>query len=234
MGVYTGQNRIPYRYHGFTARSLIVCVLLLALASCGRATPLRSLPGNTTSTVATSVSPSTPSPSPTGNANAFGPNDCTYQSAGGAITGPAPDTFQTVITIPSGWTSNNARDGIFSLSAPSTYSNQPTTVSLSAPLPTDSSVTPSSFLSRMIQGSVTPTSVVQTCTVGLDKAAFVSYTTASNSGYLVLWFHFGNAYLFRLDGVGGVDPRAIADAKGILASVTYRHNIPPPGYTPTP
>jgi hypothetical protein len=51
---------------------------------------------------------------------------------------------------------------------------------------------------------------------------------------MVLWFHFGDAYLLQLRGYGGVDQRAVGDAKGVLASVTYAHDVPPPGFSPTP
>jgi hypothetical protein len=51
---------------------------------------------------------------------------------------------------------------------------------------------------------------------------------------MVLWIHFGLYYLLQLKGNGGVDQRAVQDAKGVLASVTYAHNVPPPGYTPSP
>jgi hypothetical protein len=51
---------------------------------------------------------------------------------------------------------------------------------------------------------------------------------------MVLWLHFGTAYHLDLDGNGGVDPRAVQDAKGVLASVAYAHNVPPPGYSPPP
>jgi hypothetical protein len=51
---------------------------------------------------------------------------------------------------------------------------------------------------------------------------------------MVLCFHFGDAYLLQLKGDGGVDQSAVEDAKGVLASVTYAHDVPPPGYTPTP
>jgi hypothetical protein len=50
---------------------------------------------------------------------------------------------------------------------------------------------------------------------------------------MVLWVHFGDAYLLQLKGNGGVDQRAVRDAKGVLASVTYAHNVPPPGYSPS-
>lgn len=120
------------------------------------------------------------------------------------------------------------------MTAPATYLYLPTEISVTAPLPTDPGQSPSVFMSRMAQGTVTVTVAAQPCTVGKDPAAFLSFTSGATAGYWVLWFHFGDAYLLQLKGHGGVDQKAVTDAKGVLASVTYAHNVPPPGFSPTP
>jgi hypothetical protein len=101
-------------------------------------------------------------------------------------------------------------------------------------MPTDPGQSPSAFLDRMAQGIVSVTAPSQPCTVGQDFAAFLSFRNGVTVGYMVLWFHFGDAYLLQLKGNGGVDQRAVEDAKGLLASVTYAHDVPPPGFSPTP
>jgi hypothetical protein len=101
-------------------------------------------------------------------------------------------------------------------------------------MPTDPGKSPSAFLDRMAQGTVSATAPAKPCTVGKDPAAFLPFTSGADVGYMVLWFHFGDAYLLQLRGNGGVDQRAVGDAKGVLASVTYAHDVPPPGFSPTP
>jgi hypothetical protein len=126
------------------------------------------------------------------------------------------------------------------MSAPASYQYLPTTISLSAPLPTDPGQSPSAFLARLTQSTwldhqpLVVTASPQPCVVGVDSAAFLSFTSGSKVGYMVLWFHFGDAYVLQLAGHGGVDRRAVEDAKGVLASVTYAHNVPPPDYSPSP
>jgi len=78
------------------------------------------------------------------------------------------------------------------------------------------------------------TAAPEPCSIGSDPGAFISYTSGPNAGYMVIWFHFNDYYELRLRGNGGVDQRAVRDAKGVLASVTYAHNVPPPGYSPSP
>jgi hypothetical protein len=85
----------------------------------------------------------------------------------------------------------------------------------------------------MAQGTVFVTAGPEACTVGNDPAAFLPFTSGTTVGYMVLWFHFGDAYLLQLKGKGGVDQRAVRDAKGVLASVTYAHNVPPPARSPS-
>ena len=101
-------------------------------------------------------------------------------------------------------------------------------------MPTDSGQSPSTFLGRMAQGTVTVTASPLPCKVGKDPAAFLAFTSGATVGYWVVWFHLGDAYLLQLKGHGGVDQRAVGAAKAVLASVTYAHDVPPPGFSPTP
>src|SRR5690349_11205252 len=95
-------------------------VALLTLPSlvtvCGGATGTAPTP----STMAPLVSTS---PSPSGSPDAFAPGDCAYPARGGTITKPAPDTFETIITIPIGWTLQDTAgtDLPFLMSAPPSY-----------------------------------------------------------------------------------------------------------------
>ena len=219
----------------FSSAPFVAAVLL---AGCG------AVPAGTGSDASSSrtASPSALAPSPSGAPDSFQLGDCTYATTSGTPTQPVNDTFQTVISVPAGWTRQDTSQTElpFLITAPSTYQYLPTTISLSAPLPTDPGQSPSTFLARLTQGTsldhqpLVITASPQSCVVGADSAAFLSFTSGSKVGYMVLWFHFGDAYLLQLVGDGGVDRRAVQDAKAVLASVGYARNVPPPGYTPSP
>jgi hypothetical protein len=67
------------------------------------------------------------------------------------------------------------------------------------------------------------------CALGNDQAAYYGYSLSAEIGYYVLWLHSGNALELTLHGTGGVDPKAIHDAKAVLGSVTYTAATPSPG-----
>ena len=209
-------------------------VAVLLLAACG------AVPAGTGSDPSSSrtASPSGPMATPSGAPNAFLTGDCTYPAAAaGTPTQPAHDTFQTAISVPYGWTlqdTSYSDTTDFLMTAPTNYLYIPTTISVSAPLPTDLGKSPSAFLDGMAQGSVVVTAGTQPCSVASDPAAFLSFTSGAKVGYMVLWFHLGDAYLLQLKGNGGVDQRAVQDAKGVLASITYAHNVAPPRNSPAP
>ena len=208
----------------------LLALLTLLIGACGRIDPTPGVPSSPTAQ-------QSPTPTPSSSPAAFQPGDCTYATTGGTPAQPASDTFQTVISIPAGWSPKDTSQSDttdFLMSAPASYMYQPTTMSVSAPLPTDPGQTPSTFLDRIAQGTVSVVASSQPCTVGNDPAAFLSFTSGSTIGYIILWFHFGDAYVAQLKGNGGVDQRAVQDAKGVLASVSYNHNVPPPGYSPSP
>ncbi|MDQ6879819.1 MAG: hypothetical protein M3082_19395 [Candidatus Dormibacteraeota bacterium] len=76
---------------------------------------------------------------------------------------------------------------------------------------------------------------VTDCTVAGDPAAFFQYTAKRSqlvdskpgdwTGYMVVFVHHhvpnNLPYALRIEGTGGIDPRAIHDAKAILASWTW-------------
>jgi hypothetical protein len=210
---------------------LVALFGLLAAVGCGYV-PTAQNPGDTVASGVRSPSPSTQASPPT---NAFAQQGCTGTPSG-TLTQPVHDTFATVISVPPGWTAldTSQTDSDYLLTAPASYLYSPTTISLSAPLPTDPGVSASAFLTRMSSGTVTINVSAQPCAVGKDQAAFISFTSGSTVGYLVLWLHYGDAYVLQLRGTGGVDDRAVEDARSVLASVTYDQNVPPPGYTASP
>ncbi len=226
---------------GGRARLAWLSVLLMSalLAACGTV----PVPGVDTPSGSPSGSPplTSPSAAPSPAPDTFQSGDCTYPPSGGTVSQPAPDTFATTITVPSGWTLDDSSqdDSPFFMTAPASYQYFPTSMSISAPLPADPGQTASAFLARMTQGvwlgdqPLVVSAAPQACSVGGDAAAFLSFTSGDMVGFMVLWLHFGDAYLLQLKGTGGVDKRAVHDAKGVLASVTYAHNLPPPGYSPS-
>lgn len=178
----------------------------------------------------------TQSPTPSSSADAFLPGDCTYPSGAGTRMPSARDTFEMSISLPSGWSlkDNSHTESDFFMVAPTAYPYSPTTIQISGPQPTSPGQTPASYLQVSVANYVSVTGSIEPCTVGRDAAAFLAFTNGASAGYAVLWFHFGDAYLFELIGTGGVDSLAVSDAKAVLASVEYAHNVPPPGYSPSP
>jgi hypothetical protein len=216
-------------------RCAALSLAVLLLAACGAVAPT----SGSDASAARSASPPAGYPSPTASStrDAFLPGDCTYPATGGARTRPVHDTFQIAISVPPGWTLQDisGQESDFLMAAPTSYKYLPGTISVSAPWPADPNESPSAFLDRLVQGTtISVTAAAQACTVGSDRAAFLSFSTGATVGYMVLWFKFDDYYLLQLTGNGGVDQRAVQDAKGVLASVTYAHNVPPPGYSPPP
>ncbi len=194
---------------------------IAAIWACG---PTASQDG-VTSSARTPSSETSPVSTPSSEPNAFQPGDCTYPASGGTPTQPAHDTFRTVISVPQGWTQIDTSGfdaTVFKLAAPPTYQNSPTTIQIV-----------SAFGDvPQTQGYVTIVGGIQTCAVNGDSGAFAQYTNGKNAGYWVLWIHLAVVYELILESNGGVDPRAIGDAKGVLASLRWTSDTPPPQYTP--
>jgi hypothetical protein len=227
----------------FAIKDLLLGVtffLSATVTSCG--SPVSQGPGGSSPSGARPASPSpqeslSSTPTPSTTPSGFLPGDCTYPMTGATRTQPVNDTFQASILVPPGWTlqdTSGMDNTDFLMTAPTSYKYSPSTIVVSPPLPTSPGQTPGTYLAQFAQRSVSITASPQTCTVGGDQAAFLSFTSGAKVGYMVLWFHFGDAYRLDVQGNGGVDQRAVQDAKGVLASVTYAHNVPPPGYSPSP
>jgi hypothetical protein len=205
--------------------SALVLLTLAFLIACGRVPD--SGAASTESPSTSSPSPSA-SPSPSGSPNAFLPGDCVYPETGGTPTQPLNDNFKMVITIPTSWTratSGQDETTLATLTAPSSYSFTPTTMRVQSLLGYFPNLTPAQTINQYFPQS--GMGVVESCTVSSDHAAFVQYTQGTHSGYFILWLHFNYAYSVTLDGTGGMDPRSIQDAKGVLASVTWTVLTPP-------
>lgn len=170
-------------------------------------------------------------PTPSSVPNAFLAGDCTYPATGGTRTQPADDKSKTVISVPQGWTRQVqpwADQRIFQLAAPSGYQYGPTTIDIAVLFPDSPHHSPERYLAGITEVNYTVVGQIQTCTIEGDQAAYLQFTLpsrpgfkGSRAGYMVVWLHSGLAYLLNLEGSGDVDPRAIQDAKGILASLSY-------------
>lgn len=206
---------------------------IAAIMACGPSAPQ----DGPTSGARTPSSQTSPIATPSSAPNAFQPGDCTYPAIGGTPTQPAHDTFRTVISVPQGWTpidTSNFDATVFKLAAPPTYQNSPTTIQIVSAFDDVPHHSPTEYLAGQTQGYVTIVGGIQTCSVNGDSGAFAQYTHGANAGYRVLWIHLAVVYELILESNGEVDPRAIGDAKGVLASLRWTSNTPPPQYTPTP
>ncbi len=205
---------------------------IAAIWACG---PTASQDGATTG-AKTPSSQTSPMAAPSSEPNAFQPGDCTYPAIGSTPTQPAHDTFRTVISVPQGWTQIDTSGfdaTVFKLAAPPTYQNSPTTIQIVSAFGDVPHHSPTEYLAGQTQGYVTIVGGIQICSVNGDSGAFAQYSHGDNAGYEVLWIHLAVVYELILEGNGGVDPRAIRDAKGVLASLSWTSNTPPPQYTPT-
>jgi hypothetical protein len=138
--------------------------------------------------------------------------------------------------VPQGWIqrSTSGFDAtIFQLVAPSTYLNAPTTIDIASLFQDIPYKSPMDLITGITQVNYTLVGQIQTCIIGGDSAAYTQYTLGSRAGYMVLWVHLSVAYSLILEGTGGLDPKAIQDAKGVLGSLSWTSNTPPPNYTPS-
>jgi hypothetical protein len=227
---------LPAASEAMRKRLVIAVVISVAVmvVGCGRATS--QAPGALGSA---SPDPSAfPSPSPTSgpsDPNAFQPNDCTYASSPGTPAPKGSDNFGTVVSVPQGWTLEPTAGSIAVMSSPATYSYLPTTMRVESllgyfPGQTPESIAPNYYGPSSHSGTpaINLVGQVEHCTVNGDSAAYFQYTQGSAVGYLVLWLHFNYLYSLRLEGTGGIDSRAVHDAKGVLASLVWSVASPPP------
>jgi photosystem II stability/assembly factor-like uncharacterized protein len=156
---------------------------------------------------------------------------CTDQPSGPS-SAPSGDNFKVVVRVPDGWTASvpgATETTLLMLDAPSSYSNQPTRISLHSFIGRYRSETVEQIAADFYGSGQNPQLVGQLtrCTVGGEPAVFFKYTQGDHAGYFVLFVHYQYLYGIQLDGVGGVDPRAWQDAKKVLGSWTWTVASPP-------
>ena len=209
-----------------------VVLMLLAAVACGRVdSPIGS--GDNASPARTA------SPSPTPNPMAFQTSDCVSPAAtGDTYTEPLADYFKAVVEIPGGWTREPptaSEADLIVLDAPASYSNQPTKIEVLNPIGYYPNATPDQVIKRFYESPTNPgvapvalVGGVASCAVQTDNAAFIQYSQGDRAGYLVIFLHIDSLYGLRLEGSGGVDERAVADAKRVLGSWRWTVASPPP------
>ena len=208
-------------------RVIVVSLIAFFAMSCGTVTQNAS--GNVASEERSpSAEPSpTLEPSQSPNSSAFQAGDCTDPGIGGTVTQPFTDNFKMVVTIPAGWTREPTpgdETTLAVLDPPSTFANPPTSIRVASLLGYFANLTPV----QVAEGISRPgMDAPQPCNVRGDAAAFYHYSDGSRAGYFVLWLHFNYAYALTVEGGGGVDPRAVRDARAVLASVTWTVSTPP-------
>jgi photosystem II stability/assembly factor-like uncharacterized protein len=156
---------------------------------------------------------------------------CTDQPSGPS-SAPSGDNFKVVVRVPDGWTASApgaTETTLLMLDAPSSYSNQPTRISLHSFIGRYRPETLEQIAADFYGSGQNPQLVGQVtgCTVGGEPAVFFKYTQGDHAGYFVLFVHYQYLYGIQLDGVGGVDPRAWQDAKKVLGSWTWTVASPP-------
>ncbi len=156
---------------------------------------------------------------------------------GASKTEPLGDYFRTVVGVPSGWTRQPVgatETKLLVISAPRSYKNQPTTIEVLSLLGYFPNQSPRDLAPMFFRASVHPglpstdlVGAVSDCQVqGVPAAAF-QYVQGDRNGYLVLFLHYNFLYGVRVEGLGGVDPQAIRDAKQVLGSITWTVTTPP-------
>ena len=168
---------------------------------------------------------------------AFQPGDCTTPSGSATATEPLRDNFHVVVGIPDGWTReppNPTETQLLVIDAPKSYSHQPTTIEVLSLLGYFPNESPRDIAPEYYGPSQHPTvpsieliGDVTDCRVQGDQAAFFQYSQGDRGGYLVLFLHRHYVYGVRVEGFGGVDPRAVRSAKQVLGSVLWTVTTPP-------
>jgi len=159
-------------------------------------------------------------------------------SRSGAIrTEPLGDNFRMVVGVPDGWTRKPVgatETKLVLMDGPSRYKNLPTTIDVLSLIGYFPNQSPRDLAPLFYGPSVHPdvpsidlVGTVSDCQVqGVPAAAF-QYVQGVRSGYLVLFLHDNYLYGVRVQGLGGVDPLAIRDAKQVLGSIAWTVTTPP-------
>jgi hypothetical protein len=157
--------------------------------------------------------------------------------AGATKTEPLGDNFRMVVGVPNGWTRQPVgatETKLLLIGAPRSYKNQSTTIEVLSLIGYFSNQSARDTASMFYGPSVHPdvpsvdlVGAVSDCQVqGVPAAAF-QYVQGDRGGYLVLFLHDNFLYGVRVEGLGGVDPLAIRDAKQVLGSITWTVTTPP-------
>lgn len=208
-------------------------------------------PSRTAATVSGTPSPSSAATSPTLASTSPAPTvaptatlspapfaDCSMPPGAGATsTEPLADNFRIVVGVPDGWTRRPVgatETRLLLLGAPNRYKNLPTTIEVLSLFGYFANQSPRDLAPLFYGPSVQPdvpsvdlVGTVSDCQVqGVPAAAF-EYVQGDRSGYLVLFLHDNYLYGVRVEGLKGVDPLAMRDAKHVLGSITWTVTTPP-------
>ena len=153
------------------------------------------------------------------------------------MTEPLGDQFRMVVGVPNGWTRQPVgatETKVLLIGAPRSYRNQPTTIEVLSLLGYFANQSPRDIAPWFYAPSVHPdipsvelVGPVSDCQVQGAPAVAFQYVQGDRGGYLVLFLHYNYLYGVRVEGLGGVDPPAIRDAKQVLGSITWTVTTPP-------
>ncbi len=135
------------------------------------------------------------------------------------------------IQVPAGWTDTSttvASNGtlLLQLTASASYRDAPTTVQVHSLL---GSVTGSSSREQARQSAAQylqnpkPPAIgpILDCTIAGQPAAFFTLVSGPKTEIDFYLLHANFVYLVRVDGTGGIDPKAVADIKSMLGSLAF-------------
>lgn len=153
------------------------------------------------------------------------------------MTEPLGDNFHMVVGVPNGWTRQPVgatETRLLLIGAPRSYKNLPTTIEVLSLFGYFTNQSPRDVAAWYYAPSLHPdvpsvelVGPVSDCQVqGVPAVAF-QYVQGDRSGYLALFLHYNYLYGVRVEGLGGVDPLAIRDAKQLLGSITWTVTTPP-------
>jgi len=249
---------LEQRARGRIAGTFTTTILVAGLVACGQPIGVNSTPSAPAASATRTIEPASPSPSPTIETTpsllAFSENNCVNPPSSSARTSSLSDAFGSVVELPNGWTSiplGASETESLALAAPSDYAYLPTRIGVLAlmgrwPTGTDPEAVLKDWYTPSPNGNpdfaVTLIGSPTRCTVGSADAAYFEYSAKHSQavaatlpdspqgvhGFMVVFLHGNLGFGIRLEGTGGVDPRAVGVAKEILESWTWTKPIPSP------
>lgn len=221
----------PRRLGLLGLRRGLAAVCLVVLASCGRVigSPTADQSPSPSSSAGQSASPArTVSPTPTQVASpsmtSFGAGDCTLtpSSSGGPTTRLRGGDYDFVVQEPAGWSQTtdlgSTETKLIRFTAPSTYSNSPTTIELWSLLGKFSSARVGAQQNFANDPGV---GAIADCQVAGEQAAFFQSTEGGQPVYRIFLLHHELLYMVTLKGTGGFDLHSITDTKTLLGSWSW-------------